>query len=331
MKNASSFARRTLATSFLLTFALYWAQSIAQNSVWTVPSEDSIPSGMEGEYIRYGKELVLNTAKYLGPNAKDPAMRFAGNNLACTNCHLQAGTHKYAAPFIGVVAIYPNYRKRENAIGTIEDRINGCMERSLNGKAIPRDSKEMAAMVSYMSWLSQGVPVGTKSEGLGFHKIELPNRAADLKIGKKVYEKQCASCHGVGGQGVPKGNLADGSGYLFPPLWGNDSFNEGAGLHRLINAAQFIKYNMPFGVSAEKPTLTDNEAFDVSAYINSFDRPTKANKEKDFPLVKNKPVDCPYPPYADDFSTEQHKYGPFQPIMDEAEKKKAAKKVADPR
>ena len=311
-----------------LSLTLFCHTGFAADNSWTIPKEGSIPANMEGDYIRYGKELILNTQQYLGPRAKNQNMRYSGNNLACTNCHLQGGTRQYAAPFIGVVAIYPNYRKRENSIGTIEDRINGCMTRSLNGRELPRDSKEMKAMVSYMSWLSQGVAVGAKIDGLGFHKISVPNRAADKVAGKLVFEKQCQGCHGAEGQGIPKGNLADGAGYQFPPLWGQDSFNEGAGMHRVIQAAQFIKYNMPFGVSADNPVLSDAESFDVAAYINSFSRPAQDGKEKDFPLVENKPVDCPYPPYADNFSVEQHKIGPFQPIIAEQESRASAKKLA---
>lgn len=43
--------------------------------------------------------------------------------------------------------------------------INGCFERSMNGKRMPSDTPEMKAMLTYMQWLSQGVPVGAKIEG----------------------------------------------------------------------------------------------------------------------------------------------------------------------
>ena len=102
------------------------------------------------------------------------------------------------------------------------------------------------------------------------------------------------------------------AGYVFPPLWGPDSFNDGAGMHRVLTAARFIKARMPFG----QPDLTDAQAFDVAAYINSQPRPAMQGLEVDYPDRALKPVDSPYPPYADPFPREQHRFGPFQPIRD---------------
>ena len=103
-------------------------------------------------------------------------------------------------------------------------------------------------------------------------------------------------------------NRADG--YVFPPLWGADSFNDGAGMHRVLTAARFIKAKMPLG----KPDLTDDDAFDVAAFINSKPRPHMANLDRDYPDRATKPIDGPYGPYADDFPIEQHRWGPFAPI-----------------
>ena len=116
-------------------------------------------------------------------------------------------------------------------------------------------------------------------------------------------------CHGGDGLGL----LATGDrakGYLFPPLWGPDSFNNGAGMHRVLTAARFIKARMPLG----EATLTDDEAFDVAAYINAQPRPQMPNLEHDYPDKAAKPVDNPYGPFADGFPLDQHRFGPFQPI-----------------
>lgn len=272
---------------------------------------DRVTNPVERSFIEYGKKLVDETAQYIGPEVKNPALRFSGNNLSCDNCHLNSGTRPFAMPFIGVWGTYPNFRGRDNMLGTLEDRINGCMERSMNGKPLPVDGKEMKAMLAYIEFVNKGVPIGEKIKGQGLESMHFPDRAASPEQGSIIFAQYCRSCHGENGQGLRNGEPGDGKGYLYPPLWGGDSFNDGAGMHRLLTAARFIKANMPYGVAVGKPTLTDDEAYDVAAYINSFPRPEKAHKEKDYPDLKLKPQDCPYPPYADTMSIEQHKLGPY--------------------
>lgn len=267
----------------------------------------------ETELLKYGHELFTKTPKYIGPNNGNPDMIFSGNSLACKNCHLESGTRPYSAPLIGIIQRFPQFRGRENKIGTIEERINGCMERSMNGKVLPIEGKEMKAIVTYLEWLSRYAPEDGEIKGKGFLKLNIPNRAVNLNHGKKIFETHCAICHGKDGQGVKS---SDGMTYDYPPLWGDDSFNNGAGMTRVITAAKFIKGNMPFGLASyDKPFLTDEEAYDVAGYINQKPRPQKKNREKDFPDIKKKPVSTPYPPYADNFPIEQHQLGPFQPII----------------
>lgn len=275
--------------------------------------------------VRYGFELISNSSKYIGPLAELPAKRYAGNNLSCQNCHLGAGTVRGSASFVGVANRFPQFRGRENKMGTLAERINGCMERSLNGKAMPVDSREMQAMIAYMKWLSKGVPADREEEYKGFVKLEIPNVKADLVKGKALFTIYCQRCHMEDGNGqMPNPNEK----HIYPPLWGADSYNHGAGMHRIITAAQFIKANMPFEeASWERPKLTDEEAYHVAAYINSFPRPQKSNPEADFPDKKLKPVSTPYGPWADPFSPEQHKYGPFQPIMRYYQKEYGIKKT----
>lgn len=281
----------------------------AGSSAYFLPARfqlDSVPVGPEGELIRYGHELIAHTPRYLGPQAEQPLLRLAGSDLACQNCHLQAGQKPYAAPYVGIWGIYPTYKGREDAISSLEDRINGCMTRSLNGRALPLDGREMKALLTYMKWLSRRVPVGEKVPGQGFVKFTMPNREADLSRGQLVFARQCASCHGADGQGTKAGTT-----YLYPPLWGPHSFNDGAGMHRLQTAARFVKANMPFGATATHPLLSDEEAYDVAAYFNSMPRPHLEHLDRDYPNRQKKPVDCPYPPYADHFSQHQHQFGPF--------------------
>lgn len=272
-----------------------------------------LSSTAKNEQIKYGYEIIRNTSLHIGPKQSDSTQIYAGNNLACASCHLDGGTKPYAAPLIGVVKRFPQYRGREDKIGTIEDRINGCMERSMNGKRLPDDHKAMQAMVAYMEWLGRATPNDGKVEGQGFTKVVLPNREVDLEHGKQVFEQQCVVCHGADGQGQIVSNSDQ---YLYPPLWGTDSYNNGAGMTRVITAMEFIKANMPLGVTYDNPILTDEEAYDVAGFINQQQRPTKMNREKDFPDLVKKPVSTPYGPYVDSFPEKQHQLGPFQPIME---------------
>jgi thiosulfate dehydrogenase len=275
--------------------------------------------------VKYGFQLVTETSKYMGPLSKNPLVRYAGNNLSCQNCHLKAGTVQGSASFVGVTNRFPQFRGRENKMGTIEERVNGCMERSMNGVVMPEQGTQMQAIVAYMQWLSEGVPSEQQAAYKGFVKVEFPEEKADLVKGKVTYELECQVCHGPNGKGIrPNPNEK----YVYPPLWGNDTYNHGAGMHRVLTAAQFIKANMPFEIATwDNPKLTDEQSYHVAAYINSFDRPQKANPESDFPDKLRKPVSTPYGPWEDNFSPEQHKYGPFQPIMEFYQKEYGIKKT----
>ncbi len=285
---------------------------------WVKPDESTIPNNLFGDTVRYGKALVNETYKYIGPEVADKKMRYAGNNFACSTCHQEAGTKKWSAPFMATMPNFPQYRNRDETIGSIEGRINGCMERSMNGKALPEDGKEMRAIVTYMHWLSQGVPVGAKVSGAEFPQVDrkmIMSRAADPIAGKKVYMEHCASCHGQNGEGVKREGKANG--YEFPPLWGKDTYNTGAGMFRVIRAADWIVANMPLGADNHNRILTDAQAYDVAAYINDYDkpRPVKKDRHLDFPDVKVKVPDSDIAPYNDDKNRHQHKFGPYKGII----------------
>lgn len=282
---------------------------------WSIPNiETDLPEGNEGKLISYGHKLISESPKWMGPLVKSPGLQYAGNNLTCSNCHLDDGTRPGAASWVGVAKRFPQFRGRENRLVSLEDRVNGCMERSMNGKALPEDSKQMEAIVAYINWLSEDFPEEKEPIYIGFPKLDIPVFQADPEKGKIVYANECQVCHGEMGKGL---KLADSTkGYQYPPLWGEDSYNHGAGMGRVLTAAQYIKGNMPWGqASYDRPKLSDEEAFHVAAYINSFDRPKKQDTENDFPDLKLKPVSTSYGPWVDSFPEEQHKYGPFPPII----------------
>jgi thiosulfate dehydrogenase len=279
-----------------------------------VPDVDALGNGIWKTTVLRGRDLFNETYRFIGPEAPRSS-RYAGNNLSCQNCHLQGGTRRFGLPIVGVYGVYPAFMARENEVRTLEDRINGCLERSMNGRAMPADAPEMKALVAYMQFLSSGVPIGRAVDGRGTPAVPLMPRAADPSRGRAVFAGQCASCHQANGLGLRRGRQGDANGYLYPPLWGSDSFNEGAGMHRLIASASFIRANMPFGAQADAPVLSIEDAWDLAAYVNSQPRPIRPHLDRDYPDRTLKPVDAPFGPYADSFPAEQHRLGPFQPMM----------------
>lgn len=280
---------------------------------WEAFNPERIQDSSYKSQVMYGKNLITHTSKYFGPKGSIKAMT---NGLNCQNCHLDAGTRTFGNNYGSVASTYPKVRARSGTEVDIPMRINDCFERSLNGQALEENSKELQAMVAYMEYIGSNVKKGEKAEGAGLKDVNYLSRAADATNGKLVYDAKCASCHMPDGQGA----LAlDETEYLYPPLWGDQSFNDGAGLSRITKMARYVKYNMPLGVTHESPQLSDAEAWDVSAYILSQKRP-HIETPNDWPDITKKPIDYPFGPYADNFSEEQHKYGPFQDIL-EARKK----------
>ncbi len=279
--------------------------------------------------MRFGRELIIATYKYVGPFVGNPTKRYAGNDLACGNCHLEAGTKKFGLPIFGLYGDFPRYSARSGEEISIEDRINSCMTRSMNGRRLPHDAPEMQALVAYVKFLSSGVPLGEQIPGLGSGKMPELDRAANPARGKQVYVRACLACHNDDGSGIPVDLNSTVLGYAVPPVWGSESFNNGAGMARIITLANFIHFNMPHGANYLSPVLSPAEAWDVAAYVESHARPQKSGLDRDFSSdLLDKPVDAPYGPYADDFAEEQHRYGPFGPIQAEIAHLKAAKDKA---
>ena len=284
-------------------------------ALFTPPDTSTIPHDQFGDMVRYGRELVVNTAHYIGPSGT--VGRYLGNKMNCGNCHLDAGTRPFGFNFFSSHARYPQYRGRENKILTLPERVNNCIERPHSGTPMPLDSKEMVAIVSYIKWLGSNVPVGQHVKGDESLEINYPNRAADPQKGAAIFAAQCSSCHGPNGQGV--WNI-DSSTYVYPPLWGEYAFQKGSSPSRVIKLARFIKANMPDKkTSWQKPLLTDDEAIDVAAFINDdriHPRPQKKDKSTpDYPDPSTKAIDYDKGPYIDTFSEMAHKFGPYQPII----------------
>ena len=270
----------------------------------------------EDKLVRLGHDLIENTSYYFGPKGKVAAIT---NGMNCQNCHMQGGIIPWGNNFSAVIISYPKFSYRSGKMMSISRRINDCFERSLNGSAIDTNSHEMQAIIAYMHWIGDDVPHGKKPLGSGIMKLKYLDRAADPVKGQIVFINNCQKCHGENGEGKIN---EDASGFIYPPLWGPNSFNTGAGFYRISNLAGFIKNNMPFEESNyEHPKLTDEEAWDVAAFIDSQPRPLIKNKI-DYPDISKKEIDNPTGPYSDTFSEQQHKYGPYKPIEEALRNKK---------
>lgn len=256
-----------------------------QIGTYQIPVDHDILKEPNAADILQGKRLLNETARLLPDNV--------GNGLNCNSCHLAQGKVDHAAPYINTSNFYPRVMPRAGKEVDLEMRINGCFQRSMNGKPIARDGEDMKAMIAYMDWLGKGVEKGTSVAIKNAGPID-ESLVPDPVNGAKIYAAQCAACHGSNGEGM-KDQAGD---YIFPPLWGDESFNIGAGMARTYKAAQFVKYAMPPAQNYNLPigqggVLSDQEAIDVSEYFTHMPRPDFAGKVNDWPTVK-KPKDARY-------------------------------------
>ena len=242
-------------------------------ATWTPPPVSEIPNDSLGVSIRRGLALVQHTT--------DSLPRHAPGKITCSNCHLDAGRNFTAAPLAGAAARFPKYMERTGAVIGLADRVNYCFTRSLAGTRIPADSREMQDILAYITFLSRGVPVGTKIRGAEGLIAMTDTLAGDTGRGEGVFRAKCQACHGADGGGAAPG---------VPALWGPKSFSVGASMARQERAASFIWHNMPFG---NGKSLTHQEAFDVAAFVDSHPRPDSPGKQDDWPLG-GVPKDVPY-------------------------------------
>ena len=236
-----------------------------------VPSDSEVTDPFMLASIQRGRALLRNTRDSLPGNV--------GNELQCVSCHAMDGTKKNTMSLVGVYARFPQYRARSGHVDLIEDRVNDCFERSMNGRALQHTSADMRDLVNYMAFLSRGVPAGSRVDGQGVPALE-PMKG-DTTAGRAQFATTCAPCHGANGEGTPAA----------PPVWGPKSYNIGAGMARVNTAAAFIRSAMP---QTAPGTLTPQQAFDLAAYINSKPRPDFARKEFDWPRG-DPPPDVAYP------------------------------------
>lgn len=252
------------------------ARTAAASTAGHAVLPDSLmPGGIEGASIRRGRALVTQT--------RDSLPDHVGNKLRCTSCHLDGGVRPNAMSLVGVYARFPQYRTRSNIVERMEDRVNDCFRRSMNGRPLDVEGADMRDIVAWFGWISRGVPVGGSVPGTGMPPVAPLD--PDPAAGATLYVETCARCHGPNGEGT----------VIAPPVWGDSSYNVGAGMARLRTLAAFLRTNMPYDLPG---SLTDQQAYDLAAYVNGQPRPDLPGKELDWP-AGNPPPDAAYPTRAD--------------------------------
>jgi thiosulfate dehydrogenase len=261
-------------------------------TAWDFPKNPLTDAGLDDSRlssdIRWGFKLFTNTPGEAG--------RFTPSRVSCNNCHLNGGQRERSLPLVGIAGMFPEYNRRSGRLYSLADRVVDCFLRSENatgtveGDVPTPTSKEVLALAAYITWLARGSEVGTNPAWRGQNTITakalVPVARLDAAKGEAVFKERCTSCHGADGQGVAVGDKKPG------PLWGPDSWNDGAGAARIYTLAGIIRYAMPY---LDPASLSDEEAQNVAAFINSKPRPSYPFKAQDY-LTEKLPPDSVYYP-----------------------------------
>jgi thiosulfate dehydrogenase len=280
-------------------------------TAWELPrnplTDASLDNSPLAKEIRWGFRLFTNTPA--------EAPRFTPSKVSCNNCHLNAGQREKSLPLVAVAGLFPEYNRRAGRLISLGDRIVDCFLRSENAtgrstveadpeQLVEREilpsptSKEVLAISAYLSWLSRGYEVGRNPAWRGQNTIPaaalIPVARLDPVKGEAIFRERCVTCHGPDGQGVFIGG-PDMPGMLTGgkqpgPLWGSDSWNDGAGASRVYTLAGIIRFAMPY---LDPGSLTDEESQLVASFITSKPRPAYPFKNRDYRTDKL-PVDAVY-------------------------------------
>ena len=267
-------------------------------TAWDMPrnplTDSSLDDSRLSKDIRWGYKLFTNTPA--------ESRHFVPGKMSCANCHLNAGQRERSLPLVNVAGMFPEYNRRSGRLYSLNDRIVDCYWRSENGTGIVEGqskeaaaemlpsptSKEVLAIAAYLTWIARGAEVGKNPSWRGQNTIDakalIPLKKIDRKKGEEIFLERCTSCHGADGQGVQVGDKKPG------PLWGPDSWNDGAGAARVYTLAGIIRYAMPY---LNPGSLTDEEAQEVAAFITSKPRPSFPYKQTDY-LTEKLPGDAVY-------------------------------------
>lgn len=248
------------------------AQQARAVQPWRMPDADDIEHQPNAALIRQGMALLQTTTRLAGPLVAEPGKRFSRNNLNCTHCHEAGpsglpGSKQYALALVNAIHDYPKLDIKSMRVITLEQRIAGMFGK---GEAsLTSDTSEMKAILAYLKWLGSEAQPGMSMQGTGLSRITLPDRAADPARGKALFAQHCVQCHGAQGLGLKSPEFSSGGGYVFPPIAGDDTYDDGGHMYMVPLLTQFIHANMPLGSTADKPVLSVEQAYDIAAYVNS--------------------------------------------------------------
>jgi len=278
-----SLRRTALMLALLLPGAAAAAAPPASNpAAFHPPPQDALPPGPFGQEVKLGEAIFRHTQRYAG--------RYVGADLRCSNCHLDGGRLAGAAPLWAAWVAFPAYRSKTKTVNTYGQRLQGCFHYSMNGTPPPLGGKVLIALEAYSAWLATGAPVRAQLAGRGYPKLPKPAATPSYAQGAVVYGQHCALCHGADGAGQRAGGRQ-----VFPPLWGARSFNWGAGMGSIANAAAFVKANMPLGAGG---SLTDQQAWDVATFLDSHERPQDPRFTGSVAATRAKYHNSPYSMYG---------------------------------
>jgi len=264
------------------------AASATMVAAWEFPKTPLVDASLDtsplSEEIRRGFRIFTNTPR--------EAPRLAPGGMSCSHCHMNGGQREKSLPLVGVTGMFPEYNRRAGRLFSLGDRITECFLRSenttggtLNPAELPTPtSSEVLAVSAYLTWLSRGSEVGRNPWWRGQNAIAtatlIPVDKLDPRQGEAIYGDRCVTCHGTDGQGVEIGDKKAG------PLWGPGSWNDGAGAARVYTLAGMIRYSMPY---LDPGNMTDQDAQQLAAFINSKPRPAFPFKERDYRTEKVPP------------------------------------------
>lgn len=255
-----AFFRSTLTTKRIPEAQLAATQRVVMPTgevFFNPPRPEDAPESIRAE-VMIGYKIMTETKKYAG--------EYVNNDLSCTNCHFDGGRSLNTISLVGVGAIYPKYRSRQEYTVDLAMRTQDCFQRSMNGSAPPLDSQVMQSLLVYMQWISKDIPIYSKLPWALPSKLDTSHKP-DAANGAQVFQDVCSPCHGTQGQGTR----------IAPPLWGNGSYNDGAGMHRITTFSVFTWRFMP----KNAPSLTREQALDVAAFVNGQPRPRMASGSSD--------------------------------------------------
>jgi len=292
---------------------------------WREPDEARIPRGPEGAQIRDGIDLLRNTSRRVGKLAPDAAKRMNWNSLNCVNCHQAGpaglpGTKMFALPLINAVNDYPKFDIKAGKVISLEQRALGMF--GAGAVPIKADTPEFQAVMAYLRWLGRETVPDAAMVGSGLMQLQPVARAADPMHGKALFESKCQACHGADAAGQRQPDFAVGGGYLFPPLAGDDTYDNAGHMFAVPLLARYIAASMPLGASHDKPQLTAAEALDIAAYVNDDSTPRRQNpnRPKLYPDAALRPQGYAIPEHYAGQPPEAYrraKFGPFRNVNED--------------